>query len=72
MPVSHHDSLITSAADRVLVGEVPQKSLSRLLSFLGAAFIASIAYIDPGNFATNIKGGAKFGYTLLWVWSPVT
>jgi manganese transport protein len=35
--------------------------------FLGPAFIACIAYIDPGNFATNIAGGAKFGFTLVWV-----
>ncbi len=34
---------------------------------MGPAFIASVAYMDPGNFATNIQGGAKFGYTLLWV-----
>jgi manganese transport protein len=39
----------------------------RLLPFLGPAFVAAVAYIDPGNFATNIAGGAKFGYTLLWV-----
>ena len=39
----------------------------RLLPFLGPAFIASVAYIDPGNFATNIQGGAEFGYRLLWV-----
>jgi manganese transport protein len=39
----------------------------RLLPFLGPAFIASVAYIDPGNFATNVAGGSKFGYTLLWV-----
>jgi manganese transport protein len=39
----------------------------RLLPFLGPAFIAAIAYIDPGNFATNIAGGSKFGYTLVWV-----
>ncbi|MBS1892099.1 MAG: Nramp family divalent metal transporter, partial [Actinobacteria bacterium] len=35
--------------------------------FLGPAFIAAVAYIDPGNFATNISGGAKFGYLLLWI-----
>ena len=39
----------------------------RLAAVLGPAFIASVAYIDPGNFATNIAGGSKFGYTLLWV-----
>ena len=38
-----------------------------VLPFLGPAFIACVAYIDPGNFATNIAGGSKFGYTLLWV-----
>ena len=38
-----------------------------LWPFLGPAFIAAVAYIDPGNFATNIAGGAKFGYLLLWV-----
>lgn len=38
-----------------------------VLPHLGAAFVAAIAYVDPGNFATNIAGGAKFGYLLLWV-----
>src|SRR5579862_2990503 len=39
--------------------------------YLGPAFVASVAYMDPGNFATNIEGGARFGYQLLWVllWS---
>jgi manganese transport protein len=41
--------------------------IKRILPFLGPAIIASIAYVDPGNFATNIQAGAKFGYTLLWV-----
>src|SRR6476661_5339037 len=39
----------------------------RLLPFLGPAFVACVAYIDPGNFATNIAGGSQFGYTLVWV-----
>jgi manganese transport protein len=38
-----------------------------MLPFLGPAFIACVAYVDPGNFATNISGGAKYGYMLLWV-----
>jgi len=37
------------------------------LPLLGPAFVAAVAYVDPGNFATNIAGGAKFGYLLLWV-----
>lgn len=56
------------AARRVLAGRAHKKgAMARLWPFLGPAFIASVAYIDPGNFATNIQGGAKFGYTLLWV-----
>jgi manganese transport protein len=38
-----------------------------MLAMLGPAFVAAVAYIDPGNFATNVQGGAKFGYELLWV-----
>src|SRR5438093_5692154 len=53
------------AAEEALQG-YPQKPL-RILPFLGPAFVACVAYIDPGNFATNIAGGAKFGYTLAWV-----
>jgi manganese transport protein len=37
------------------------------VAMLGPAFVASIAYVDPGNFATNIQGGAEYGYLLLWV-----
>ncbi len=39
----------------------------RRLALLGPAFVAAIAYVDPGNFATNIAGGSQFGYLLLWV-----
>jgi manganese transport protein len=54
-------------ADEVLSGSSKKGILARILPFMGPAFIASVAYVDPGNFATNIAGGAKFGYTLLWV-----
>jgi manganese transport protein len=54
--------------------EAAQRSLAErrggvrgLWPFLGPAFIAAIAYVDPGNFATNIASGAKYGYLLLWV-----
>ncbi|MBZ9533988.1 Nramp family divalent metal transporter [Cytobacillus oceanisediminis] len=53
------------SAKSILNGEV--KGLKRILPFLGPAFIAAIAYIDPGNFATNIAAGSKYGYLLLWV-----
>ncbi|HEV8353000.1 MAG TPA: Nramp family divalent metal transporter [bacterium] len=50
-----------------MAGRGPRGRLARLLPFLGPAFVASVAYVDPGNFATNIQGGAQFGYLLLWV-----
>ena len=51
----------------ILGGKTRKNRLSRLMPFLGPAFIASVAYVDPGNFATNIQGGAQFGYMLVWV-----
>jgi manganese transport protein len=59
------EAAVADAAHRSLSGDA--RGLSRLWPFLGPAFIAAVAYIDPGNFATNISGGAKFGYLLLWV-----
>jgi manganese transport protein len=53
------------AAREVLEGR--RKGFRALIPFAGPAFIASIAYMDPGNFATNVQGGASFGYNLLWV-----
>jgi manganese transport protein len=44
-----------------------RRGLRGVLPLLGPAFVAAIAYVDPGNFATNIAGGASFGYALLWV-----
>ena len=55
------------AATEVLSGKSKKGFFRRLLPFLGPAFIACVAYIDPGNFATNIQGGASFGYMLVWV-----
>ena len=65
-PPAKAGSVSQSARD-VLSGTTRKKGLGRLLPFLGPAFIACVAYMDPGNFATNIQGGAKFGYELLWV-----
>jgi manganese transport protein len=53
------------AAREALAGR--RRGLRALLPFAGPAVIASIAYVDPGNFATNIQAGAQFGYMLLWV-----
>src|SRR5881396_3599931 len=59
------EAAVARAARRSLRGEA--RGPARVLPFLGPAFIAAVAYIDPGNFATNIAGGAKFGFLLLWV-----
>ncbi|HEX9115544.1 MAG TPA: Nramp family divalent metal transporter [Anaerolineae bacterium] len=55
------------AATDVLTGQSTRRGVARILPFIGPAVIASVAYMDPGNFATNIQGGAQFGYMLLWV-----
>ena len=59
------EAAVAAAARRSLDGE--SRGVRGIWPFLGPAFIAAVAYIDPGNFATNIAGGAKFGYLLLWV-----
>jgi manganese transport protein len=56
---------LPGTGERVLHGS--KEARWRLLPFLGPAFIACVAYMDPGNFATNIAGGSKFGFTLVWV-----
>lgn len=56
---------VVAAARDVLANR--RRGLRALLPFAGPAFVASIAYMDPGNFATNIQSGASFGYNLLWV-----
>ncbi|MDQ3855616.1 MAG: Nramp family divalent metal transporter [Chloroflexota bacterium] len=65
--VAASDTATVRSASEVLEGTSRKRGLARLLPFLGPAFIASVAYIDPGNFATNIQGGAQFGYLLVWV-----
>ena len=57
----------TLAAARAALTGGRRVSLRAALPFVGPAFIASVAYIDPGNFATNVQAGSRFGYLLLWV-----
>lgn len=75
---SYLPSVASKKSEALAVGHIltynPSRPLNRIktvLKFLGPAFIVSVAYIDPGNFATNISGGSKFNYTLVWVilWS---
>jgi manganese transport protein len=59
-------AVLTSTLPRNLPRPTPPAK-RRLWPLLGPAFVAAVAYVDPGNFATNFSGGASFGYTLLWV-----
>ncbi|MBK6911966.1 MAG: Nramp family divalent metal transporter [bacterium] len=49
--------------------EIPQKStvIRRMLAFAGPAYLVSVGYMDPGNWATDLEGGSRFGYALIWV-----
>ena len=62
---------MTAAASTVAAPRGFKFRRHELWTYFGPAFVASVAYIDPGNFATNIEGGSRFGYRLLWVllWS---
>jgi manganese transport protein len=59
------EAAVARAARHSLDGR--SRGVRGLWPFLGPAFVAAVAYIDPGNFVTNISGGAEFGYLLLWV-----
>jgi len=63
--IAHEPSNTLTEARASLDGR--RRGIAALLPFLGPAVIASVAYIDPGNIATDFQGGAQFGYRLLWV-----
>jgi manganese transport protein len=79
MPEGHDRTALVHPLDDVLPGEARvleaaeqslagrRRGVRKYWPFLGPAFIAAVAYVDPGNFATNMAAGAKFGYLLLWV-----
>jgi manganese transport protein len=46
---------------------LPRKGWKRILAYIGPAYLVSVGYMDPGNWATDLQGGAKFGYQLIWV-----
>ncbi|MGW3149517.1 Nramp family divalent metal transporter [Streptomyces sp. NPDC001177] len=62
-PLPERSATDASALDQLMA----KGRLRTVLAMLGPAFIASIAYVDPGNFATNMQAGAQYGYQLLWV-----
>jgi len=46
---------------------LPRKGFKRILAYIGPAYLVSVGYMDPGNWATDLQGGAKYGYQLIWV-----
>lgn len=61
------DRATVAAGVEILSGRGPRWRILRALPFIGPAIVASVAYVDPGNYATNLQGGSQLGYTLLWV-----
>src|SRR2546423_5635398 len=70
-PVAMSSPPLPVDSSRIRLKTLPALKSGEMRRYFGPAFVASVAYIDPGNFATNIEGGTRFGYTLLWVllWS---
>src|SRR6195952_319739 len=45
----------------------PRKGFKRFIAYIGPAYLVSVGYMDPGNWATDLQGGAQFGYKLIWI-----
>jgi manganese transport protein len=63
---SHSDHSLSEVHETVDT-TTPRKGFRRILAYLGPAYLVSVGYMDPGNWATDLQGGAKFGYQLIWV-----
>jgi manganese transport protein len=63
--VSHNASL--SEVNASVDPSRRRKGWRRVAAFFGPAYLVSVGYMDPGNWATDLQGGAQFGYTLIWV-----
>jgi manganese transport protein len=63
---SHSDHSLSEVHETVDT-TAPRKGFRRILAYIGPAYLVSVGYMDPGNWATDLQGGAKFGYQLIWV-----
>ena len=64
-PTSSRNSL--SEVHETVDTTLPRKGWRRVLAYIGPAYLVSVGYMDPGNWATDLQGGARFGYQLIWV-----
>lgn len=68
MEPKHHHDLSLSDVHESVDTTIPQPSMwKRIFSFFGPAYLISVGYMDPGNWATDLQGGSQFGYKLIWV-----
>ncbi len=63
----HSDQSLSEVHESVDTTVSPRKGWRRILAYIGPAYLVSVGYMDPGNWATDLQGGAKFGYQLIWV-----
>src|SRR6187399_1525787 len=64
---SHTDKSLSEVHQSIDTTVRKKVGWKRILTFLGPAYLVSVGYMDPGNWATDLQGGSKFGYTLIWV-----
>jgi len=62
-----HNARSLSEVNSTVETEVKGNAFKRLMAFMGPAYLVSVGYMDPGNWATDLAGGSRFGYSLLWV-----
>jgi len=67
MPHQHLTGNSLSDVHETIDTTKPRKGIKRFLAYIGPAYLVSVGYMDPGNWATDLQGGAKFGYQLIWV-----
>jgi manganese transport protein len=67
MQSTHNDNSLSEVHQSIDTTGVKKTGWRRLLSFLGPAYLISVGYMDPGNWATDLQGGSQFGYSLIWV-----
>jgi manganese transport protein len=63
----NNESISLSEVHGTVDTTIPRKGWRRILAYLGPAYLVSVGYMDPGNWATDLQGGARFGYQLIWV-----
>ena len=63
----YHNTTSLSEVHETIDTTKPQSKWKKMFSFLGPAYLVSVGYMDPGNWATDLQGGAQFGYSLIWI-----